>query len=330
MAIQQRLLEFSEYLGLTAQTLEPQRLAGQVQVLWAPMPAVNLRVALLLAPVGMAWGMQFRLRGQADASVEARLGDDQLAQALRGCIEDLGYQPEHLPRSLLCCEVFGREEEARLVLGAEADDIPHASFRAILVPDDESEFSAFVDRLGAYIAQLGKFFLLPIPPGADLQRWQYEQDERLTELLSGRPGGLKRGQSSQGWQDAIRLAVQSLEASEAETWLTPAFLEYEQVKTNYPIPKSVRPAFFASALLAFLKRMPAKEQLKHRQAVTMLKLELLRKWRWPLGLRQLHQGQTSGSVRKTMLAGGEPYEEAEQLVAEILADGRRRYPVLFE
>lgn len=31
-----------------------------------------------------------------------------------------------------------------------------------------------------------------------------------------------------------------------------------------------------------------------------------------------------------MLAGGEPCEEAEALVAEILTEGRRRYPVLFE
>jgi len=62
----------------------------------------------------------------------------------------------------------------------------------------------------------------------------------------------------------------------------------------------------------------------------MLKLQLIRKWRWPLGLRQLNNGQKASSFRKTMLAGGEPCEEAEALVAKILTEGRRRYPVLFE
>jgi len=331
MIVKERLLEFRDYLGLNTQTLEAQRLAGEVQVLWARMPTANMRIAMLLAPVGMAWGMQYRLGERAEEATDALLGDGQLAQTLRASIEALGYLPERLPRSLLQCEVFwGREEGMELALGAGAEDFPHASFRAILVPGDEIEFSSFLDRLRAYIAQLGKFFLLPIPPGVDFQRWQYEEDVRLTELLSSRPGGLKRGQSTQGWQDAISLAVQSLEASEAETWLTPAFLEYEQVKTNYPIPKNVTPTGRASAFLTLLKFMPIGEQLEHRKAVTMLKLQLIRKWRWPLGLRQLNNGQKASSFRTTMLAGSEPCEEAETLVAEILTEGRRRYPVLFE
>ncbi|WP_156401120.1 hypothetical protein [Duganella sp. Root1480D1] len=331
MIVKERLLEFRDYLGLNTQTLEPQRLAGEVQVLWARISPAKMRIAMLLAPVGMAWGMQYRLRQRADEVVDALLGDEQLAQTLRGSIEEMGYLPERLPKSLLQCEVFwGREDGMELALGAEADDVPHASFRAILLPDDDIEFSSFFDRLRAYIAQLGKFFLLPIPPGVDFQRWQYEEDVRLSELLSGRPGGLKRGQGTQGWQGAIRLAVQSLEASEAETWLTPAFLEYEQVKTNYPIPENVRPTWRALVFLALLKFMPIGEQLEHRKAVTMLKLQLIRKWLWPLGLRQLQNGQQASSFRKTMLAGGEPCAEAEALVAEILTEGRRRYPVLFE
>ena len=330
MIVKERLLELRDYLGLNTHSLEAQRLAGDVQVLWARMAAGKLRIAMLLAPVGMAWGMQFRLRETAYEVIEDMVGSGQLALELRTSIEELGYQPERLPGSLLGCARFGREEGSELVLGAEAEDIPRAPFRAVLLPDDDVEFSMFLERLHAYIAQLGKFFLLPVPPGVNQQRWQYEEDVRLTELLSGRPGGLRRGTSTQGWQDAIRLAVQSLDASEAETWLTPAFLEREQVKTNYPLPKSVWPTFRASVFLALLKMMPIGEQLAHRKAVTMLKLQLMKKWLWPLGLRQLHAGQTSSSLRKAMLAGGKPCEEAEALVAEILAEGRRRYPVLFE
>jgi len=330
IVVKERLLEFSEYLGFNTHSLESLRLVGEVQVLWAHMRVAKLRVAMLLAPVGMAWGMQFRLREQANDAIEDLIGNDQLALALRRSVEELGYPPERVPGSLLGCEFFGREEETRLALGAEAEDFPHASFRVVLVPDDELEFSDFRTRLHAHFAQLGKFFLLPIPPAVDLRRWQYEEDVRLTELLSGRPGGLRRGQGTQAWQDVIRLAIRALDASEAETWLTPAFLEHEQVKTGYPIPMSVRPTGRGSALLAILKLMPVGEMLEQRQAVTMLKLELMRKWLWPLGLRQLHKGQTCSSLRKTMLAGGEPYGEAEALVAEILIEGRRRYPVLFE
>jgi len=330
MIVKERLLEFRDYLGLNTQTLEPQRRAGEVQVLWARMPGTTLRIAMLLAPAGMAWGMQYRLRVPAYEAIDNLVGSDQLARALRASIEELGHLPERLPGSLFQCETFGRGEGKQLVLGSEAEDLSHASFRAILMPDDDIEFSAFPDRLRAYIAQLGKFFLLPVPAGVNLQRWQYEEDVRLTELLSGRPGGLKRGQDTQGWQDTIGLAIQSLDASEAEKWLTPAFLKYEQVKTNYPIPKSIRPTLRASAFLALLKMMPIGEQLEHRKAVTMLKLQLIKKWMWPLGLRELHNGQTSNSLRQTVLAGGEPCKEAEAMVAEILTEGRRRYPVLFE
>jgi hypothetical protein len=330
MQTQVEQLEFSSYLGLTAQTLEPQRLTGGVQVLWARLPAGRLRVAMLLAPLDRAWGMQFCLRAPVEAAAEEMVGNDQFALALRACIEELGCLPDRLPKSLLGCPVFGRAEQCLLALGAETEDFPHASFRAVLMPDDEFEFSAFLERLRAYIEQLGKFFLLPVPPGVDWQRWQYQEDVRLTELLSGRPGGLKKGQSTQAWQDAIRQAVQGLDAREAEAWLTPAFLEYEQVKTNYPIPKSVKVTLVGAAFLAMLKMMPIGEQLEHKKAVCKLKLQLIRKWLWPLGLRQLHRGQTSVELRKAMLAGGEPCEEAEALVAEILTEGRRRYPVLFE
>ena len=37
MIVKERLLEFRDYLGLNTQTLEPQRRAGEVQVLWARM-----------------------------------------------------------------------------------------------------------------------------------------------------------------------------------------------------------------------------------------------------------------------------------------------------
>jgi len=319
---------FGSYLGLNEQVLEGQRLAGSVQVLWARMPSVSMRIAMLLAPLGTAWGMQFRLHGAAHEATDALVGSDAVAVALRGSIEALGFQVERLPASLLESRAFGRAQ--RLCMGSEAGDIPHAAFRAILVPDDESEFFAFLSRLQDHIDQLGKFFLLPVPLGVDLQRWQYEEDIRLTELLSGRPGGLKKGQSTQGWEGAIRQALESLDASDAEQWLTPAFLEYEQVKTGYPIRKEgVIVTALAAAFLAMMKMRPIGEQLASRNAVTMLKLQLIKKWRWPLGLRQLHNAQNSPHFREAMLKGEASCEVAEALVREILTEGRRRYPVLF-
>jgi hypothetical protein len=101
MIVKERLLEFRDYLGLNTQTLEAQRLAGEVQVLWARMPTANMRIAMLLAPVGMAWGMQYRLGERAEEATDAVLGDGQLARTLRASIEALGYLPERLPSSLL-------------------------------------------------------------------------------------------------------------------------------------------------------------------------------------------------------------------------------------
>ena len=329
IALNVQAVETFNYLGLDLHTLEAKRLANEVRVLWTRIPAIGMRVAVMLAPLGMAWGMQFRLRSPAYNASDEAVGSDVVASALKTSIEELGFKPEKLPGSLLGCEVFGREQQ--LWLGREADDIPHAQFRAVIMPDTDFEFADFLHRLQAHVDQLGKFFLLPVPSGVELQRWQYEEDVRLTELLSGRPGGLRKGQSTQGWEGAIRLAIESLDGSEAEAWLTPAFLEHEQVKTSYPIRKEgVSVTARAAAFLAMLNMRPVGEQLKSRKAVTMLKLQLIRKWKWPLGLRQLHHSQTSESTRTLALAGGEACEEAEALVAEILEEGMRRYPVLFE
>jgi hypothetical protein len=320
---------FCDYLGLDLRRLETYRVRGTVKMLWARMPAGSLRVAMLCAPLGTAWGMQFWLRASALAVVEESLASDQVAMALKESIENLGFQPERLPSSLLQAEAFGREQ--RFWLGTEAEDIPHAVFRAVLVPDDEREFLAFLDRVHAYLDQLGKFFLLPVPSAVDPQTWQYEQDVRLTELLSGRPGGLKKGQSTEGWQAAIRLALQSLDGSEAETWLTPVFLEYEQVKTGYPIREADASATArAGAFLSILNMRPIGDQLENRSAAMILKLKLIKKWQWPLGLRQLHNAYALRDAPSSMLKKADSREEVEALVSEILMEGRRRYPVLFE
>lgn len=329
IALKERPIEFREYLGLDVQVLETHRLTDAVQLMWAHIPVANMRIAILLAPLGMAWGVQFWLGASALAAVEESVSSDKVAGALGASIERFGFQAERLPRSLFQTEAFGREQ--RLWIGAEAVDFPHAIIRTVLVPDDALEFSAFLNRLRAYIDQLGRFFLLPVPVGVELQSWQFEVDVRLTELLSGRPGGLKRGQSTEAWEGAIRLALTSLDGDDAASWLTPAFLESEQVETGYPIRKEgVSLGARAAGFLSMLNMRPIGEQLASRNAVTKLKLQLIKKWRWPLGLRALHSAQTSRDYRNAMLRGGEPCEEAEALVAEILEEGRRRYPVLFE
>jgi hypothetical protein len=321
-------LPAEDYFGLHASSLAAKRQPGAAQVLWTSLPDTDLRVALMVAPSAYAWGMQFRHRKALHDALEASLGNDHFVRSMVGGLEQHGIALEAVPSSLLGCAVLGTEEQYEV--GGQVADLSHAVVRTELVPDDEQEFQRFLAGLDAHILQLGRFFLLPVPERVDVAEWEEAEDARLTRLFYRPSHGRKKGEQMDCHLRDIRLALETLDGAEAQEWLTPRFLEWEQIRPAYPLPADASISGRALAFFDSLNLRPMGELLDDKKTRSLLQLELIRKWQWPLGLRYLDNGQSSAELRKTMLGNNKPWTPAEELVSEILTEGKQKYPVLFE
>lgn len=320
-------LSSQAYFSSNADTFESARRPDAVSIYWTPVPGTKLRVTLLMAPANQAWGMQFRHRAALHEAIEAKLGDDRMAQSMLKAFELLGINLSTVPGTLMGCPVFGLEQQFEV--GQQVADMSHATFRSVLLPDDDQEFQRFIDRVGEHIEQLGSFFLLPVPASACLSSWAEEEDERLKELFYRPPRGRQKGERMDGHLQAIRLALQGVEGAEAEQWLTPRFLEWEQVRPSYPLPAAPSTSKRALAFFDVLNLRPMGELLDQKHERTLLQLQLMKKWRWPLGLRTLFKAQTSKDLRQTLLGTSDSWEPAEVLVSELIEEANCKYPVLF-
>lgn len=120
------------------------------------------------------------------------------------------------------------------------------------MPDREEEFQLFIARLNDHIEQLGRFFLCTVPAGVQLDQWAEDEDERLQELFDRPLRGRLKGERMDGRLQAIRMAVQSLDSAEAEQWLTPRFLEWDQFRPSYPLPATPNNSKRVSAFFEML------------------------------------------------------------------------------
>lgn len=246
---------------------------------------------------------------------------------MQRALEELGFGLDVLAPTLLGSSVFGLEEQ--LAVGQNVPDLPHAVYRAIHLPDNREDFERFIKRLDDHIRELGRFFLCTVPPDVNFPQWAEEEDERLTEIFYRPARGRRKGEQMDAHLDAIRLALQGVERGEAEKWLTPRFLEWEQVRPTYPLPAAPSTSRRVLGFFDMLNLRPMDQLLDQKQNRTLLQLELVKKWKWPLGLRNLYKAQTSEELRKTMLGDSDAWEPAEALVSEILEEGKHRFPVLF-
>lgn len=324
--IETKELPPSAYFVLNAGSLEALRRPGVVTVLWTNVPGTELRVALLVAPSDLAWGLQFRHRHDLHELVEEKLGDDGMAQSVQQAFGQIGIGLDCVPATLIGSPVFGLGHQ--LEVGKDIADLPHATFRTALMPDREEEFQTFIARLNEHIEQLGRFFLCAVPAGVQIEQWAEDEDERLSELFDRPLRGRLKGERMDAHLEAIRMAVQSLESAEAEQWLTPRFLEWDQFRPSYPLPATPNNSKRVFAFFEMLNLRPMGELLDQKHERSLLQLTLMKKWHWPLGLRKLNEAKNSKVLRKTMLGNAAPWEPAEVLVSEILEDAKLRYPVL--
>ena len=93
------------------------------------------------------------------------------------------------------------------------------------------------------------------------------------------------------------------------------------------------PAYMDRADMRFMSGAPARspdEVYRDRRTLSLLRVKLLRKWRWPLGMTFLHERHDSGRRKEGQLQGQPPWPALEDEVAAALKEARTAYPVLFE
>lgn len=81
---------FRDYLQLGVTRLHSLRKDGGVHVLSPSIDEAGFRIALMLAPLGQAWGMQYRHPVNLHAVMEDRLSDDAVAACVKHALGEAG------------------------------------------------------------------------------------------------------------------------------------------------------------------------------------------------------------------------------------------------
>jgi len=328
----------AEYFRITRELLADDDGTGRLRLIWTSVPRCGARLVLAIPPHGYCWGMRFV---RTAALTEWRLKTVEAGATLSAFLDmfsRLGLDPYRVPETLAERNYFVFMEDPRSPSYVPAPpDLPHAWFRSELLPDAARPFEDFLNRLRAHIAQLGKFFLLPRPDGpvdGDVSAWARSIDSNLERLFgSDHDADLwGYGGSSQRRIEALEEALRAVSAAHAETWLTPQFLEGGWACPRYPMSEAP-PAYMGKGDKWFMRGAPARspeEVYRDWKTLSLLRVKVLRKWRWPLGMKFLYERHDFRRVKERNLQDQPPWPALEAEVAAALKEARTAYPVLFE
>jgi hypothetical protein len=241
----------------------------------------------------------------------------------------LGLDPDRVPETLAGCSYYG--EGQQLTIGSQVADLPRAWFRSTLLPDGTSPLEDFLVRLKAHIAQLGKFFLLPQPEGSfgEISRWAESVEENLDVLFGSDHGeGLRTAELVTKRIRALEAAVDAVSNADAEARLTPRFLEWDLVRPSYPMPETPLVSKKTKSIMSMLASRSPEELHREKQTISLLRVKLMRRWKWPVGIALLRDHHESKDYRDFILKGQAPWRPLEIEVAELLKESERAYPIL--
>jgi hypothetical protein len=332
LAIEIRAEELSpaEYFRISPELLSDGGGTDRVRLLWTRVPACGVRPVLAIPPNGYCWGMQFV---PTAAMTEWRLQTRGMKAAFLAMFSELGLDPYRVPETLARRTYYFGQDQGDAP--TTAPDLPHAWFRSEFLPDSPRPLEDFVRRLATHIAQLGKFFFIARPEGGihgDVSAWANTLDSNLERLF-----GSDYDEDLWGYGGSPRRRIEALEEAlravpreDAETWLTPSFLGAGFAYPEYPMAETP-PAYMYKGTFrtTFAARSP-EDVYRDRMTLSLLRVKLLRKWRWPLGMKFLHERHESMRSRGNTVDGLPPWPALEDEVADALKEARSAYPVLFE
>lgn len=319
-----------EYFSIRHESIGEYQQNEAVNILWLRLGAAGLRVALLIPPMGHCWGMQFSHARALAAWVEDIVVSPLTERVFREGFDGLGIDPADIPETLAGCSFFGESRE--FTIGTREPDVPRAWFRTVIVPDSEQAFEDFLCRVRMHIEQLGLFFLLPAP-GVDQARvlaWSESVDENLELLFGKEHVRSKYTDMSTARCNALTEAIERIAGDEAKSLLTPRFLEWDLVRPRYPVPETELRSKRGNGFLAAFSLRSTKDVHEETKRTSLLQVQLMQKWQWPVGIQILARHHESQEYRNAVLAGRAAWQPIELEVEKLLSQTRSLYPLVFE
>jgi hypothetical protein len=320
-----------EYFSMTSDFILDGGRSDSINVFWVKVPNTGFRLTLLVPPNGYSWGMQFRHPGNIIDWMENVITDSVVAEEYRRMFDTMAIDPAYVPETLAGCGTFGESRE--LEVGTAEPDLPRAWFRSVFIPDAQEAFEKFLLRLRDHIDQLGRFFLLPQPKldGVALVNWSESVDGNL-ETLFGSDHNPKISAPSDLFarrKNALDNAINTITSAEAQTWLTPRFLDWDLLRPSYPLVDTPLKTKRTEPWLSIFSLRPVENLLNEKKTLSLLRVQLMRKWKWPVGIKMLAKHHEWQEYRKTILRGAQPWQPLEAEVFEVLNQARNIYPILF-
>ncbi len=301
-----------------------------VNIFWIRLEEAGLRLALMIPPIGHCWGMQFSHAKEFAAWVEDIVVDSLTERVFRDEFDGLGIDPADIPETLAGCSFFGESRE--FTIGTREPDVPRAWFRTVIVPDCEQAFEDFLCRVQMHIEQLGVFFVLPAPEIDQLKvlAWSESVDESF-ELLFGKDNlSSKYTDISSARCRALSAAIEGIAGEDARSLLTPRSLDWDLVRPSYPVADTELRSKWGSAAMAAFSLRSFKDINEETKRISLLQVQLMQKWQWPVGLQTLARRHDTQEYRAAMLMGRTAWQPLEIEVDRLLNQTRSVYPVVFD
>ncbi|MFZ6781180.1 hypothetical protein ACO0LD_30465 [Undibacterium sp. Ji83W] len=319
------------YFSMRYELIPDKSHADCVQIFWIKLPDIDLRLLLLIPPTGCSWGMQFNHAKNLFEWTEKVIGSSSVASGFRRMFAELSIDPAYIPETLAGCSWFGENQE--LSIGTHEPDVPRAWFRTVLLPDSDDVFESFLHRLRLHIDQLGIFFLLPQAKLNDvgLLAWSESVDKNLGILFdSDHDRSTRSVDIFSKRRNALETAIENTTSEHAQAWLTPRFLDWDMIRPRYPMAETPIKSKRSQSLLSMFSLRPLKDVNDEVATLSLLRLQLMKKWNWPVGIHLLVSHQGSQYYKEFMLKGRSPWQPLEVEVTEVLNQAMAVYPILFD
>ena len=321
----------STYFSMRYELIPNKSDTNCVRLFWIKLPGIDLRLIMMIPPTGYSWGMQFNQTKDLLEWTEKTIASSSVASEFRKVFADLSIDPADVPETLVGCSWFGENQE--LTIGTHEPDVPRAWFRTVFLPGSDDVFEKFLRRLRLYIDQLGIFFLLPQAKlnDAGLVAWSESIDKNLGILFdSDHNRDIRSVDMFSKRRNALEAAIQNTTSEHAQTWLTPRFLDWDLIRPSYPMAETPLKSKRSQFLLSIFSLRSLEDVHDEAKILSLLRLQLMKKWMWPVGIHRLANHHGSQYYRDFMLKGRMPWQSLEVEVTEVLKQAKYVYPILFE
>lgn len=323
-------LSLQDYFGLSKEVLEQNYRDENINIITTTIDDISWLLALTVSPKNYCWGGRFNCPEELKNWQELSFTEESTVSGLRNIFDLYKINSKFVMAGMTKYHEIGGENT--LMMGEEVGELPSEWFRVEVLPISKGILDKYLVLIEEHISQLEDFFLLPFSDSF-LKYGKIEviqMENNMKNIFYDKPG--ENISNAEIYERSIRdlkYVTANLKPDTVKQWITPFFLEGETVILNYPIPTSINKTDLLFGLI-FQSKNNLKARHEKKKKIALLRIKLLRKYRWPLGLRKLITYKKDQIYRNFILENSSSWRELEDEVEAYINESKTLYPVLFK